>query len=107
MAWRDLTSEEREAEIKAQGKWLPPGSGLEEQFGIKWDKAADDGAPFELDGRADVRSATARDAARGVFGAASGEERRRFPRLPGERAASPAGGGRDPARPSQSRAAGR
>jgi hypothetical protein len=48
MAWRDLTSEEREAEIKAQGKWLPPGSGLEEQFGIKWDKAADDGAPFEL-----------------------------------------------------------
>lgn len=46
--WRDLTSEEKEAAIRAQGRWHPPGSDAEERFGIQWDKAAEEGEPYEL-----------------------------------------------------------
>jgi len=46
--WADMTAEEREAATRAQGRWFPPGSDAEYQFGLQWDRAAEEGAPFEL-----------------------------------------------------------
>jgi hypothetical protein len=48
MAWRDMTRDEQEAAMREQGKWAAPGSPAWEGFGLRYDRAAEEGAPFEL-----------------------------------------------------------
>ena len=48
MKWNDLTDHEKSVELAASSQYHQPDSGAAAAFGARWDKAAEEGAPFGL-----------------------------------------------------------